>query len=221
VVYLLALASPAHSVAEKYYWQGWQGTGERFLKPRDDFGIHVDLGRGMNMPLFFAHYSYLGFDPRALRVAGKTYFEHLQDICRVQVAYAKSRATDFKGYGPLWGLTSCRGPKGYKPYSPGARDDGTIAPTAAISSLPYVPEESIAFLRELQKNHRRLWGEFGYADSFNLTQDWIGTSYLGNDVGPIAPMIENHLSGLCWRTFMRAPEIAVALKRVRESEPKP
>jgi exo beta-1,2-glucooligosaccharide sophorohydrolase (non-reducing end) len=221
VIYLLALASPTHSVAEKYYWQGWQGSGERFLKPRDDFGIHAELGRGMNMPLFFAHYSYLGFDPRALRVAGKTYFDHLQDICRLQVEYAKSRAADLKGYGPLWGLTSCRGPKGYKPYSPGARDDGTIAPTAALSSLPYVPEASIAFLRELQKNHRRLWGEFGYADSFNLAQDWIGTSYLGNNVGPIAPMIENHLSGLCWQTFMHAPEIAVALKRVRESEPKP
>lgn len=220
VIYLLALASPTHPVAAKYYWQGWQGGGDRFWQPREDFGIKAQLGRGQNMPLFFAHYSYLGFDPHALAVQGKTYFEHLQDICRVQVAYAQSKAGTFKGYGPLWGLTSARGPKGYKPYSPGARDDGTLAPTAALSSLPYVPAESLACLRELQQNHRALWGDFGFADSFNLTQGWVGTSYLGNNVGPIAPMIENHLSGLCWRTFMASPEAATALRRVRESEPK-
>lgn len=219
IIYLLALCSPTHPVPVKYYREGWEGGGERFRTPREDFGIPMTLGRGMNMPLFFAHYSYLGFDPRALAVQGRTYFEHLRDMCRVQVAYAKTKGDVFKGYGPLWGLTSCRGPKGYKAYAPGTRDDGTIAPTAALSSMPYVPEESLAFLRELQKNYRpKYWGEYGFADSFNLTQDWIGTSYLGNDVGPIAPMIENYLSELCWKTFMKAPEIAVALKRVRESE---
>jgi hypothetical protein len=220
IIYLLALCSPTHAVPAKFYLQGWQGGGERFRKPRDDFGIPVTLGRGMNMPLFFAHYSYLGFDPRALSVDGRTYFDHLRDLCRVQVAYAKSQADTFKGYGPLWGITSCRGVTGYKAFSPGPRDDGTLAPTAALSSLPYVPEASLACLRELQRNHRaRLWGAYGFADSFNFTKDWVATGYLGNDVGPIAPMMENYLSGLCWKTFMRAPEIAVALKRVRESDP--
>ena len=220
IIYLLALASPTHAVSPKYYWEGWQGGGERFRTPRTDFGIPATLGRGMNMPLFFAHYSYLGFDPHALSVDGRTYFEHLQDLCRVQVAYARSKAETFKGYGPLWGLTACRGPKGYKAYSPGARDDGTLAPTAALSSMPYVPEEALNCLRELNRNHRRLWGPYGFADSFNLTQDWVGTSTLGNDVGTIAPMIENYLTALCWRTFMKAPEIGVALQRVRASAPK-
>ena len=180
----------------------------------------MTLGRGMDMPLFFAHYSYLGFDPHALSFNGRSYFDHLRDICRVQVAYAQSKADTFKGYGPLWGMTASRGPKGYKAFAPGPRDDGTLAPTAALSSLPYVPAESLACLRELQKNYRaRLWGTYGFADSFNLTQDWVVQGYLGNDVGPIAPMIENYLSGLCWKTFMKAPEIGVALQRLRESEP--
>jgi hypothetical protein len=217
IIYLLALASPTHPVEAKFYREGWQGGGERFSTPREDFGIPMTLGRGMNMPLFFAHYSYLGFDPHALSFKGRTYFDHLRDMCRVQIAYAQSKADTFKGYGPLWGLTSCRGPKGYKPYSPGPRDDGTIAVTAALSSLPYVPEQSLAFLRELQKQRERLWGEFGFADAINPTQNWISTGWLGNDIGTIAPMIENHLSGLCWKTFMKAPEVAVALKRVRES----
>jgi hypothetical protein len=219
IIYLLAICSPTHPVAPKYYWQGWQGGGERFSTPREDSGIPMTLGRGMNLPLFFAHYSYLGFDPHALSFNGRTYFEHLRDICRVQVAYAKSKRDTFKGYGALWGLTACRGPKGYRAYAPGPRDDGTIAPTAALSSLPYVPEESLACLHELQTNYRRLWGEYGFADSFNPTQDWVAPGWLGNDVGPIAPMIENYLSGLCWKTFMKAPEIAVALQRLRETEP--
>jgi hypothetical protein len=220
IIYLLAVGSPTHPVDPKYYWQGWQGGGDRFSTRREDFGIPLALGRGLNMPMFFAHYSYLGFDPHALSVNGRTYFDQLRDICRVQVAYAKSKSDTFKGYGPLWGLTSSRGPKGYKAYSPGARDDGTIAPTAALSSMPYVPEESIAFLRELQARHRELWGEYGFADSFNPTQNWVAPGYLGNDVGTIAPMIENYLSGLCWKTFMKAPEIAVTLQRLHDTEPK-
>lgn len=220
IIYLLAVCSPTHPVPVKFYWQGWQGAGAKFSTPRNDFGIPMTLGRGQDMPLFFAHYSYLGFDPHALSFDGRTYFDHLRDMCRVQVAYAQSKADTFKGYGPLWGMTASRGPKGYRAFGPGPRDDGTIAPTAALSSLPYVPEESLACLRELQKNYRaRLWGEYGFADSFNLTQDWVAPAYLGNDVGPIAPMIENYLSGLCWKTFMKAPEIAVALQRLRESEP--
>jgi hypothetical protein len=220
IIYLLAICSPTHPVPVRTYWEGWQGGGERFSKSREDFGIPMTLGRGMNMPMFFAHYSYLGFDPHALSFNGRTYFDHLRDMCRVQVAYTQSKRDQFKGYDTLWGFTSSRGPKGYKAYAP-TRDDGTITPTAALSSLPYVPEESLAFLRELQKNYRSLWGKYGFADSFNPTQNWVAPGYLGNDVGTIAPMIENYLSGLCWKTFMKAPEISVALQRLRESEPKP
>ena len=220
IIYLLALGSPTHPVPAKLYWQGWQGGGDRFSTTRADFGVPMTLGRGMNMPMFFAHYSYLGFDPHAVSFNGRTYFDHLRDMARVQFAYAQTKADTFRGYGPLWGLTACKGPNGYKAYSPGARDDGTLAPTAALSSLPYVPEESLACLRELQKNYRaRLWGTYGFADAFNLTQDWAAPGYLGNDVGPIAPMIENYLSGLCWRTFMKAPEVAVTLERLRASDP--
>src|SRR5258708_37843537 len=97
-------------------------------------------------------------------------------------------------------ISASRGPKGYKAFAPGPRDDGTLAPTAALSSLPYVPAESLACLRELQKNYRtRLWGTYGFADSFNLAQDCVVQGYLANDWGPIAPMIENYLSGLCWK----------------------
>ena len=217
IVYLLALASPPHSVSPMYYWEGWHHP--HFSQTREQFDIRLSLGHGIAPPLFWIHYSYLGFDPRTLSFNGKPYFDHFRDLCRVQVEYARSKADTFKGYGPLWGLTASLGPDGYSAFAPGPKDKGTIAPTAALSSLPYVPEESVACLLELHRHHRaQLWGSYGFRDAFNLTRKWVAPGYLGIDVGPIAPMIENHRSGLCWKTFMKAPEISVALKRLRGSE---
>lgn len=168
------------------------------------------------MPLFFTHYSYLGFDPRSISFRGRTYFEHFQGLCRVQVQYARAKGDTFEGYGPLCGLTACFGPDGYKAFAPGDGDDGTLAPTAALSSMPYVPQESLSCLLELNRRYRkRLWGRYGFADSFNLSRDWVAEAYLGVDVGPIAPMIENYRSTLCWRTFMRSPEIPPILEILR------
>jgi hypothetical protein len=217
IVYLLGLASPTHPIPVKCYWTGWMGPN--YVTPRDDFGIHIELGRGLQMPMFFTHYSYLGLDPHALPFKQTTYFEQFRAMCKVQVAYAKSEGVVYKGYGPLWGLTACKGPDGYKAFAP-RKDNGTIAPTAALSSMPYDPEDSLACLNELNQHyHEKLWGPFGFRDSFNLSRDWVAPTYLGIDVAPIAPMIENYRTGLCWKTFMQAPEIAVALRRIAESKP--
>ena len=211
IVYVLALASPTHPVSPKCYWQGWQSGS--YANPRTEFGISLELGRDIGPPLFWTEYSYLGFDPCQISFHGKTYFEHFQNFCRVDLLYAKSRSDQFKGYGPLWGWTAGYGPSGYKAYAPGPRDDGTINPSAALSSMPYVPEDSRAFLAELYVKHGRdFWGPFGFYDAFNLSRDWLARDYLANEVGPIGPMIENSRSGICWKTFMQAPEIAVALK---------
>ncbi len=88
-----------------------------------------------------------------------------------------------------------------------------IAPTAAMSSYPYAPKESLKMMKYLYKNHgKELWGEFGFYDSFNLQKYYIAHSFLGIDVGPIAPMIENSRSSFCCDTFMKAPEIQNILK---------
>jgi hypothetical protein len=182
---------------------------------RIQFGIPLQLGRDLGPPLFWTHYSYLGLDPKRLAYAGRSYYEHFRDFCRVQVQYARSRSGEFKGYDVVWGLTASMGPEGYRAFAPGAEDNGTIAPTAALSSLPYVPEASLACLVEMYARHgRELWGPFGFYDAFNLTRSWVSRSYLGIDQGPIAPMIENHRSGLCWKVFLRAPEVRAVLKIV-------
>lgn len=214
IVYLLALASPTHPISDQYYWQGWESR--HFGEPRTRFGIALELGHDFGPPLFWTHYSYLGLDPRQVFYQGRSFFEHFQDLCRVQVRYAESRRKDFKGYGPLWGITASKGPDGYRAFAPGSRDHGTLAPTAALSSMPYVPEESRACLAELyQKLGVKIWGPFGFTDAFNQSRDWFTPHYLGIDVGPIAPMIENYRSGLCWKYFMQTPEIQRGIDAVR------
>jgi exo beta-1,2-glucooligosaccharide sophorohydrolase (non-reducing end) len=215
IVYLLALASPTHPIQPKFYWGGWESA--HYATPRTEFGIPLELGRDIGPPLFWTHYSYLGLDPRQISYHGQTYFDQFRDLCRVQILYAQSKKDDFRGYGALWGITAGYGPSGYHAFEPGPRDNGTINPTAALSSMPYVPNESRAFLLEMyEKYGSQLWGPFGFYDGINLSKNWVARDYLGNDVGPIAPMIENYRSGLCWKTFMQAPEIGPILKLLAE-----
>src|SRR5690606_17840364 len=107
-------------------------------------------------------------------------------------------------------------PWGYSAHAPGGTtDNGTIAPTAALSSMPYTPEESLGALIHFYREHgEQLWGEYGFHDAFNLRQNWFADSYLAIDQGPIVNMIENHRSGLLWSLFMSNPEIAPALEAI-------
>jgi hypothetical protein len=119
------------------------------------------------------------------------------------------------GYDQLvWGLTASSGPDGYAVHSP-SHDDGTISPTAAISAMPYTPQESLATLKHLYHAFgKQLWGYFGFKDAFNLDRGWFSNSYLAIDQGPIICMIENYRSGLCWKMFMRNAEIGRAIKSI-------
>ncbi len=102
----------------------------------------------------------------------------------------------------------------YSAHSP-TNDLGVITPTAAISSIPYTPEYSIQAIRHFYYElGEELWGEYGFHDSFNLTENWWADSYLAIDQGPIVVMIENYRSGLLWELFMSAPEIAPGLDKL-------
>ena len=219
IVYVLALASPTHPIDARSYWEGWESA--HYATNRTEFGIDLDLGGRFDVgpPLFETQFSYLGLDPRQIFFHGRSYFDHFKDFCRVQIRYAESKTNVYKGYGPLWGITASSGPDGYKPFAPGLLDTGTLAPTAAISSMPYVPNESIACLLEMyQKYGSILWGPFGFYDSFNLSRQWVSKTYLCIDEGPIAPMIENYRSGMCWKIFMKSEEIQSVVKLLNDGE---
>ena len=110
---------------------------------------------------------------------------------------------------------------GYTAHNPN-NDNGTIAPTAALSSMPYTPNESIAALKHFYRTYGSdLWGDFGFKDAFNLTYSskgvsgqWFSDGYLAIDQGPIIVMIENHRSGLLWNNFMANPEIPAMLDSI-------
>ena len=93
---------------------------------------------------------------------------------------------------------------------------GTIAPTAAISSIVFTPELSIAAMEEMRHRYgASLYREYGFADAFNPTfrGGWFDVDYLGIDQGPIIAMIENHRSGLVWETMKKNPNVVRGLKR--------
>jgi len=130
-----------------------------------------------------------------------------------QRAHCVKNPRRHKGYGvSCWGLTSSDGADGYATHSPDS-DDGTISPTAAISSMPYAPKEAIQAMRHFLKVHGdKIWDRFGFVDAFCAARNWYADTYLAIDQGPIVVMIENHRTQLLWNLFMKAPEIQKGLR---------
>ncbi len=211
ITYLLAIAAPRHGVPASMYQSGW--VGGSYTNSAIHFGYPIFCGPFFGGPLFFAHYSFLGFDPRNLKDRYCNYFERNRNHTLINRAYCMANPRKHEGYSDSsWGLTASDNPWGYLAHDP-SNDNGTIAPTAALSSMPYTPEESMAALKHFYRDlGDRLWGSYGFYDAFNLSQNWFATSYLAIDQGPIVCMIENHRSGLLWDLFMSAPEIAPALE---------
>ena len=243
ILYVLALGSPTHPV-EPAAWEAWTRTYDwsRFYGQE-----YVTFNA-----LFGHQYSHVWIDFKGIQDAymrekGIDYFENSRRATLSQRTYAIENPGKWRGYGEnLWGLTACDGPldvtlpvdgrdrtfhtywaRGVSPRE--ITDDGTIAPTAAVSSLPFAPEIVLPALREMRRRFGEpLYGKFGFVDAFNPTFDvdvkpqhghvvrgmgWFDHDYLGIDQGPIVAMIENHRSGLVWKVMRKNPHIVRGLKR--------
>lgn len=215
IIYLLGVASPTNSIPPSLYHDGWAGNSS-YTNGFKYFGIELPLGPSRGGPLFFAHYSYIGLDPRGIEDDYANYFIQNINHTLINREYCIENPRNFKGYGPdCWGLTASDDPiRGYWAHSP-VNDNGTITPTAAISSMPYTPEQSIAAMKHFYREYgEHLWGPYGFYDAFNLTENWFADSYLAIDQGPIICMIENYRSELLWKNFMANPEITQALNAI-------
>ena len=204
ITYLLAASSTAHSIPLSVYSNGY-GMNGSIVTNQLYYGHKLTLG--VPAPLFWVHYSYLGFNPH-VSDAYANYWDQNVAATLINHDYCVTNPKDYVGYSDeCWGLTSSDDPSGYDAHSP-LNDNGVITPTAAISSLPYTPVESMKALRFFYYSlGDRLWGEYGFYDAFNLTQQWTASSYLAIDQGPIIVMIENYRTGLLWDLFMSAPEV--------------
>ena len=215
IVYLLAIASPTHPVPASLYYDGWAGP-VNYANGKSFYGYIQWVGPDYGGPLFFTHYSFLGFDPQNKSDQFCNYFENNRNISLIHREYCIDNPLSHTGYDSLvWGLTASDEPGGYSAHAPHTNDNGTITPTAAISAMPYTPEESIATLKHFYfELGPQLWGEFGFKDAFHLGQDWFAQSFIAIDQGPMIIMIENYRTALCWNMFMSNPEIPTMLNAI-------
>ena len=219
ITYVLAASAPKYSIDAEVYHRGWANSSH-FKNQREYYGIKLPLGFDYGGPLFFAHYSFLGIDPRGLKDRYADYWEQNLNHTLINREHCIRNPKSFEGYSAeCWGLTASDNHRGYGAHSP-IEDMGVISPTAALSSFPYTPEFSMKALKHFYNDHgHRIWSEYGFVDAFNETENWYATSHLAIDQGPIIVMIENYRSGLLWKLFMKIPEVQNGLKKIGFSSP--
>jgi len=242
MLYVLALASPTHPV-EAAAWRAWTSTYDKH------WGTLYGQTHLSFAPLFGHQYSHVWVDFRGIRDEWMRkhdldYFENSRRATLAQRSYAIANPMRWRAYGAnIWGLTACDGPgaqRGRASGRPerfyayaargvgveGVRDDGTIAPTAALGSLPFAPEIVIPAAREMYERFgASIYSTYGFYDSFNATltdpakasapgdAGWVDQAYIGIDQGPILTMLENHRSDFVWRVMRGNRYIQRGLKR--------
>ena len=217
ITYVLAGSSPTHPISRHCYETSYKQS-TYYYNGKEYYGITLPLGMELGGPLFFCHYSFLGLDPRGLCDGHTNYFERNKAHTLIHRAYAIANPKGHKGYGEdLWGFTSSDDPYvGYTSHHPGTQDEnGTVSPTAAVSSIVYTPEESMKVIRHLYYDVPEMFGPYGFYDAYNPGfNPPVVNHYLAIDQGPEAVMIENYRSGLLWKLFMSAPEIQSGLEKL-------
>ena len=211
ITYVLGASSPGHSIPRAAYDSGFARNGA-MVNTNSYYGYQLPLGPNLGGPLFFEHYSFLGINPNSLNDFYANYTVQTKNHTLINYAYCVANPQRWFGYSDsCWGLTASDIPNGYTASSP-TNDVSVIAPTAAISSLPYTPTESMKALKFFYYVlGDKIWGQYGFKDAFSLQNLWFANSYLAIDQGPIIVMIENYRSGLLWNLFTSCPEVKAGL----------
>jgi hypothetical protein len=211
ITYVMAAASRTYAIPRIVYDNGWAGNGN-IRNNNTYFGQRLPLGPGNGGPLFFEHYSFLGINPHGLNDVYANYDSQTVNHTLINYNYCKANPRRWFGYSDqCWGLTASDVPNGYNANEPN-NDPGVISPTAALSSMPFTPSESMKALKFFYyKLGDRLWGNYGFYDAFKLSDPWFANSTLAIDQGPIIGMIENYRSGMLWDLFTSCPEVKTGM----------
>ena len=238
ITYVLGASSTTHPITPEAYHSGW-ARGGKIKGDNYAYGVLLDMNhdgsREYGGPLFWSHYSYLGLDPRNLKDSYSDYWQHNLNHVQINYRHCVENPKGYEGYGEnCWGLTASysvdnkvveadaerkkevaeKAPVRYSAHAPG-RDLGVISPTAALSSFPYSPEESMKAARYFYDSlGTRLMGPYGFYDAFSLEYDWFPKRCLAIDQGPVVVMIENYRSGLLWDLFMKNEEVQRGLDKL-------
>ncbi|SDC58913.1 hypothetical protein SAMN05216323_103829 [Williamwhitmania taraxaci] len=214
ITYVLAASSPTHPIDTNVYHSGWTASNH-FRLEKSYYGHELALGFPYGGPLFFAHYSFLGLNPKGLKDKYADYWQLNQNHALINYNYCVDNPLKFSGYGEeCWGLSASDDYEGYVAHSP-TNDRGVISPTAALASFPYTPQQSMDALKHFYYNmDGKIWGEYGFTDAFSDEKNWYANNYLAIDQGPIVVMIENYRSAKIWNLFSSIPEVQLGLERL-------
>jgi hypothetical protein len=233
LLYVLGLGSPTHPLPASSY-KAWTQTYRWQKVEGQDF---VYAG-----PLFIHQLSHVWIDFRGIqdsymRERGIDYFENSRRATFAQQAYAIRNPQKFEGYRDCcWGITASDGPgpatrrvngieRRFYDYEargiPDGPDDGTLAPWAAVASLPFAPEIVLPTIQHCTETYPQVMSEYGLRCSFNPTfkdgaedqQGWHSQRYYGLDQGPIILMVENYRSGFLWNLMKRCPPLIAGSRR--------
>ncbi|SDB27153.1 hypothetical protein SAMN03097699_0420 [Flavobacteriaceae bacterium MAR_2010_188] len=220
ISYVLAASSPNFPITKSVYIGGWASNGT-IVSGNSKYGYPLILRHAGSPeyggPLFFSHYSFLGLNPTNLRDDYGHFGNVVKNHTNINYEYCVDNPNNFRDYGPdCWGLTAsysrnADGSLGYMAHEP-ANDIGVISPTAAISSIPYTPEKSLAAMHYFYEHKDKLLGPAGFYDAFSPRFSfWVAEAYLAIDQGPQIIMIENYRSGLLWNLFMQNEDVKKGL----------
>ncbi|MBI2729372.1 MAG: beta-glucosidase [Sphingobacteriales bacterium] len=219
ITYVLAASSPAHTIDKAVYDSGYARNGA-MINNNSYYNYKLPLGQAYGGPLFFSHYSFMGINPNGLSDLYANYQTQTTNHTLINYNYCKDNPKNYPGYSDsCWGLTASDIKNGYTASSP-TNDVGVIAPTAAISSLPYTPTESMKAIKFFYYVlGDKIWKDYGFTDAFSLNEQWYASSFLAIDQGPEIVMIENYRTGLPWSLFTSCPEIIAGMKKLGFSAP--
>lgn len=219
ITYVLAASSNNYSISKSVYDNGWASNGA-MANNNSYYGYPLPLGPALGGPLFLEHYSFLGINPNGLTDVYANYQTQTKNHTLINYNYCKANPKLYNGYSDsVWGLTASDISGGYTASSP-TNDVGVIAPTAALSSFPYTPVESMKALKfYYYVLGDKIWKQYGFVDAFSINDLWFANSFLAIDQGPIIVMIENHRTGLLWNLFTSCPEVKAGMKKLGFTAP--
>ncbi|MDJ1501640.1 glucoamylase family protein [Cytophagaceae bacterium BD1B2-1] len=218
ITYVLALGSPTHAIKPEVYQNTWKKS-DFYTNGNQYLGYTLPLGFPYGGPLFFAHYSYLSLDPRKMDDGKTNYWKLNLAQTLINYTHCVSQGEKFGYSTDNWGLTASDDYNFYDAHSP-TNDNGTISPTAALSSFPYTPYASYQAMRYFYlKKGNPLFGPYGFYDAFSQVKNWYSNQYLAIDQGPIVVMMENYRSGLIWKLGAGIAELTTGLKKMGITTP--
>ena len=219
ITYILAASANKDSIPSIVYQNGFTRNGA-MTNGNNYYGYPLPLGSAQGGPLFFSHYSFLGINPNGLSDTYANYQTQVVNHSKINYSYCVANPHGYYGYSnQCWGLTASDIPNGYTASEPN-NDVSVIAPTAAISSLPYTPLESMNALKFFYyKLGDKIFKDYGFVDAFSLQNLWYAPSALAIDQGPEIIMIENYRTQLIWNLLTSLPEIKRGMKRLGFNAP--